>query len=108
MAALRCKQGDLAYIVSPDFPPYDRKFVTCVQVQGAHPSCPELGPCWTVRPEGWVPPLCTVSLVNGLFGYPDSMLRPIRPQPAAAVDEMVLKVGPAPMTLTEIWEAAHG
>lgn len=101
---MNCRPGDLAYIVSPDFLPYDRKFVTCIEVFGAHPAHPELGPCWTVKPEGWTPPFWSVRLVDGLFGYPDSMLRPIRDSGDDAVDEIVRKVGAAPKTLTEVRE----
>lgn len=41
----------------------------------------------------------------------DSCLRPIRDPGSDAIDEMVAKVGPAPMTLTEVLErdeATHG
>lgn len=102
---MNCRRDDLAYIVSPDFPPYDRKFVTCVQGPFEHP---DHGACWVVRPEGWTPPLWTVTLVQGLFAYPDAHLRPIRPQSDDAVDQMVAKLGPVPMTLTEAREVIHG
>jgi hypothetical protein len=87
---MNCHRDDLAYIVSPDFPPYDRKFVTCVQGPFTHP---DFGACWVVHPEGWTPPLWTVKLVQGLFAYPDAHLRPIRPQADDAVDEVLIRVG---------------
>lgn len=82
---MNCRPGDLAYIVAPDFPPYDRKFVTVVRF-AKHDE--QLGPCWVVKPEGWIPPLWTVTLSPvGTFCYPDRCLRPIRNPGDDAVDE---------------------
>jgi hypothetical protein len=67
-----------------------------------------------VREDGW-------NMVSGVFvskgsigiitEVPDRMLRPIRDPGPDAVDWVVAKLGPAPMTLTEIreWsEVTHG
>lgn len=59
-------------------------------------------PMWTYDGE------LTGMLGNRSSAVADSCLKPINDPGADAIDEMVLKVGPAPMTLTEIWEAAHG
>lgn len=62
----------------------------------------EINDAWNVEFRG------ATTRLGYMLGVPDSCLRPIRNPGDNAVDEMVLKVGAAPMTLTEIWEAAHG
>ncbi len=78
---MNCKQGDMAVTFGA---PMDNGLV--VEVLHALPFHRTHGPCWMVRSLGspfhWNPnePRHTV-------GWPDAMLKPIRPQPDDAVDQ---------------------
>ena len=51
-----------------------------------------------------VPISCGATIIIRCRMLPDELLRPIRDPGDDAVDEMVAKLGPAPMTLTEVRE----
>jgi len=101
-----CKLGDLAVIIhAPDAP---ENLGAIVEVVQAVPGCPcgcTTGPCWMVTSKGRK--LIGFNIFNmrmsaDRVGILDSSLRPIRPQPDDAVDEIVKSAGVAPVTLTEI------
>lgn len=112
---MNCRPGDLAILIEDLWleHPHTGERKTFV-ASGALVRVVNLDPegCWNIEePRRFQivldgPP--RIMLVGVLTAIRDGVLRPIRPQADDAVDEMVLKVGRAPMTLTEIWEAAHG
>lgn len=113
---MNCRPGDLAVVVR--FPEALGLLGLPVQLASEPPFYVGSDPFWNVAAP--VPVVYEVDCVdargNGIAAgathtiraFADSCLRPIRPQSDDGVDEIVLLVGPAPMTLTEIWEAAHG
>ena len=115
MAALNCRPGDLAVIIRVPFvrpeafrPTVERhslgRIVRCVRLTSVNDGT--MG--WEIEQPFDIP---YIGDVITIFGISDECLRPIRPQADDAIDEMVAKLGPAPMTLTEIreWsEVKHG
>jgi hypothetical protein len=104
MAATNCQPGQMAIVVR-GFPAQNvGKIIRCVAVDDfASTIC--MHPMWTYEGE----------LIGHMGGrsmaVADGCLRPLRNPGDDAVDEMVQRVGPAPMTLTELLrgeETAHG
>lgn len=104
---MNCKKGDLALIREPGL----RMFCNC----GAPILCVKPGTpvvcAEFVSPYYWrlEEPLkfaatgsCGLHATGTVGDIADEMLRPVRDPGDDAVDEMVRKVGPAPMTLTEL------
>lgn len=113
---MNCRPGDLARVLSP----------------GRRISCPLCGDsAIAVKPDtlvvvtthdgiAWIlqePIIVNVSLKCGAHiiarctALEDRCLKPIRDPGPDAIDEIVAKVGPAPMTLTELLrreEVSHG
>lgn len=93
---MNCKPNQLAYVSDPNALAYGH-YLTCLQ---AHPAGfdgwdPKEGPVWLVDK-----PLPMRSYWAGgyiTYTYPDEALRPIKNPGDDAVDEMVQKVGPAPV-----------
>lgn len=75
---MNCKQGDLAWINDPQFVGGHLRFVLVSAPFGACERSIEPGHHWWVRPEGWWPP-DVYNKGRGEFIFPDSLLRPIRP-----------------------------
>lgn len=109
---MNCKPGDLARVVSPGY------FLRCscgIRTLAVKPDT--LVVCAKPLADGWylAEPLkietvwgCdpSVPLTGTCGSLPDHLLRPIRDPGDDAVDEMVRRVGAAPMTLTEILQGA--
>lgn len=114
MAALNCRPGDTARIVAPG--PYYGRLVDILEAApvGVYFKLPDGNtqvPCgageWVIELLGSPIPVRLESGRHRLTHVgvaPDTALRPIRNPGDDAVDEMVAKLGPAPMTLTEIRE----
>lgn len=88
---MNCKQGDLAVLIRSDAG-NEGKFVTCLRLA----SAAEIGSYLFSRDRGpvWV---TDIELKTRLGFYAplvyDAYLRPIRPQPNDATDEMVALLG---------------
>ena len=111
---MNCKPGDLARVVAPGY------FVRCACGARTLIVKPDtLVVCAKPFADGWyleepveVRTVWACDPMQPLVGtagsLPDHLLRPIRDPGDDAVDEMVLKVGAAPKTLTEVREVSHG
>lgn len=121
-AALRCAPGDLAWIVHDEVDGVNLGLM--VEVVRALPAC-DCARCarrpratWECRSTGR--DIADTIVVFGLeiraraqaADIPDAWLRPVKPKSSDdATDEMVKRVGPAPLTLTELLrreEVSHG
>jgi hypothetical protein len=89
---MNCRPDDLARIIKSNSG-YTDRLVDVVRLFGVGPGhYVHLGPLWYVRPIGFTPHDCKLT-PEGLFLFPDRLMRPIRNPGNDAVDEMVLRVG---------------
>lgn len=118
MAALNCRPGDLAILIEDLWmgsPISDERVTFCKAGTIVRCVSLDVDNCWRLEePRSFAitftGPVYVV-VTGVLTGIRDGVLRPIRNPGDDAVDEMVAKVGPAPMTLTELLrrdEVAHG
>lgn len=109
---MNCRQNDLAVLIEDLWleNPLSGERKTLLAA-GAIVRCISLDPadnCWNIEEPRRISvvferfPRMLIDCV--LSGIRDDVLRPIRPQSDDAVDEMVRKVGVAPVTLTEVLE----
>ena len=90
---MNCKPDDLARIIGSTNSGYTDRLVDVVRLHGViHPRYDKLGPLWYVRPIGFTPHDCNMN-AEGLFLFPDSLLRPIRDPGDDAVDEVIQRIG---------------
>lgn len=112
MAALKCRPGDLAYIASMH--PAAGLNGHVVKLTDEPAVYIEGIACWQLEsPVQFKTTMTTRTMSGGVFEpgrvilidcLADYVLKPIRPQADDAVDEMVRRVGVAPITLTELRE----
>lgn len=98
---MRCRQGDIAYVVGAGTPGLNGCMVVCVRLadpESYWPTAP--GPTWTIRSVAKGRPLPCMNPFGGVFfseerPLADSCLRPIRDPGDDAVDETLLRL-PSP------------
>lgn len=102
VSGLRCKPGDVCRVLAlPTMLPWEREFVGCIvtvtKAEGLH---------WRFA-EGVLVAQCG-GVTHSVYGIADRALQPLRAPDADATDEMVARVGKAPVVVKVVPDALAG